>query len=155
LLREAIDVENAAAVGRLADLTKSSLRVPEHPKENAMTRRERLERKLEKRREWAAGRQADAAAHFQASHNIFDSIPMRQPILVGHHSERAHRRALERSDNHMHKGCESADMAKLHEQKADGIAAQLERSEFSDDDDALERLQAGPVLPSPYGVQNV
>jgi hypothetical protein len=107
-----------------------------------MTRRERLERKLEKRRRWAAGRQAAAAAHFQASRDILAPIPPGQPILVGHHSERRHRRDLERSDGHMSKAVESSHMAEHHENKAEGIERQLETSTFSDDPDAIEQLQA-------------
>lgn len=59
-----------------------------------MTRRERLERKLELRREWAEKREAKAAAAFQASHDMVSVIPMGQPILIGHHSENGHRALL-------------------------------------------------------------
>jgi len=39
-------------------------------------------------------------------------IPFGQPILVGHHSERRHRRAIERADNAMRRGIEESDKAK-------------------------------------------
>lgn len=107
-----------------------------------MTRRERLELKAEKRREWAESRRKKAAARFAASHAIVGQIPMGQPILVGHHSERRHRRDIERSHNHMAAGCESQKMAEHHESKADGLQTQLERSIFSDDADAIEKLEA-------------
>lgn len=107
-----------------------------------MTRRERLERKAEKRREWADKRRADATNRFAASSALVGQIPMGQPILIGHHSERGHRALLARSDNHMRAGCESADMAKHHDSKASGIERQLETSVFSDDPDAIEQLQA-------------
>jgi hypothetical protein len=107
-----------------------------------MTRRERLERKLEKRQEWAEARKARAAARFQAAHNATAGIPMGQPILIGHHSESRHRAALARSDANMRAGCESSDMAKHHESKAAGLEAQLEGSIFSDDEDAIEQLEA-------------
>ena len=106
-----------------------------------MTRRERLERKLEKRREWAAKREAEAVARFNAAHKATEHIPMGQPILVGHHSERHHRAALKRSDGNMRKGCEASAMATHHESKADGIEHQLDKSVFSDDADAIGLLE--------------
>jgi hypothetical protein len=106
-----------------------------------MTRRERLERKLELRQQWAEGRRAKASASFQRAHDLTKHIPMGQPILVGHHSEKGHRATLAKSHNAMRAGCESAAMATHHEQKAEGIERQLETCIFSDDDDATERLQ--------------
>ncbi len=107
-----------------------------------MTRRERLERKLEKRREWALGRRRKAEARFNAAHQATEGIPFGQPILVGHHSEKRHRAALARSDSNMRAGVESLHMAGHHESKAGGLEAQLDRSVFSDDDDAIEQLEA-------------
>ena len=107
-----------------------------------MTRRERLEAKLEKRREWAAKRDADGRRRIDAAIDMTSGIPMGQPILVGHHSEGRHRALLKRSDNAMRAGCESMAMAKHHEQRADGLETQLETSIFSDDENAVEALEA-------------
>jgi Domain of unknown function (DUF3560) len=106
-----------------------------------MTRRERLERKAEKRREWAQKREADAQARFAAASKAVEHIPLGQPILIGHHSEKRHRADLNRCHNNMSKGCESAAMAEHHESKANGIERQLERTIFSDDPDAIESLE--------------
>lgn len=107
-----------------------------------MTRRERLERKMEKREEWAAGRQAKAEQAFDTSRQITSGIPFGQPILVGHHSETRHRNTLKKSDNAMRRGIESQDMAEHHAGKAEGISRQLKGSIFSDDPDAIEALKA-------------
>jgi len=106
-----------------------------------MTRRERLERKIERRQEWANKAEARSNAAFNTAHRIADAIPFGQPILVGHHSERHARRDAERIDNNMRKGCENADLAKYHESKADGLQAQLDRSIYSDDHDAIAALE--------------
>lgn len=50
---------------------------------------------------------AEASAHSEASHAATAGIPFGQPILVGHHSERRHRRAIERSDNAMRKAVDT------------------------------------------------
>jgi hypothetical protein len=107
-----------------------------------MTRRERLERKVEKREEWAAGRRDKAAAGFERARKIADGIPLGQPILVGHHSEKRHRRDLARIDAGMAAGVESQKMAEHHESKAAGLADQLERSIYSDDANAIAELEA-------------
>jgi uncharacterized protein DUF3560 len=107
-----------------------------------MTRRERLERKLELRREWSEKAETRAQARFAGVHTICDRIPFGQPILVGHHSERHARADQRRIENGMRKGCEESALAKRHEEKADGIARQLDRSVFSDDPDAIEQIEA-------------
>jgi len=107
-----------------------------------MTRRERLEAKIERREEWAAKANQRSAAHFDVVSKIADNIPFGQPILVGHRSERHARRDAKRIRNGMTKGIEEANLAKHHASKADGIAHQLDRSIFSDDPDAVETLDA-------------
>lgn len=107
-----------------------------------MTRRERLEARLAKREQWAEKAEARAEQRHATAHSILDPIPLGQPILVGHHSEGRHRRALDRADANMRKAVEETGLARHHEQKADGLARQLDRSIFSDDADAIEQLRA-------------
>ena len=107
-----------------------------------MTRRERLEAKADRRREWAESRAKKSAAAFAGAHRIADGIPFGQPILVGHHSEGRARRDQARIENGMARGCESADMAKKHSGAAAGIERQLRDSIFSDDDNAAGDLEA-------------
>lgn len=109
-----------------------------------MTRRERLERKLEKRIDWARSRKSAADAEFSRADLTEEKsgIPFGQPILVGHHSERRHRRAIERADNAMRRFAENAAIAAYHKNKAAGIERQLAKTIFSDDADAVEALDA-------------
>ena len=107
-----------------------------------MTRRERLERKLEKRSEWAGKAEARSEARFGAASAIADRIPFGQPILVGHHSEKRARRDAEKIHTNMDKAVEEHKLAQHHEQKADGLARQLAKNIFDDDPDAIEQLEA-------------
>lgn len=107
-----------------------------------MSRRSRLERKVQKRQEWAAKADARSDARLAAADRIASVIPLGQPILVGHHSERHHRRDLERIDTNMRKGIEESKLADHHRSAGAGLADQLERSVFSDDDDAVQQLEA-------------
>jgi hypothetical protein len=106
-----------------------------------MTRRERLEKKLERRREWAEKATTRASEHFDTAHRIGDRIPMGQPVLSGHHSETHHRRDLERIDAHMGAGVANTATASYHIHKADGLEHQLDHNIFSDDDNAVNALK--------------
>lgn len=59
-------------------------------------------------------------------------IPLGQPILVGHHSERRHRRAIERADNAMRKACEETDKAKYFEGRAAAAVYTASRDQMQD-----------------------
>lgn len=104
-----------------------------------MTRRERMENRAARRREWADGRSAKAAAGFRVGdehrdeHGRMDWALVTQP---GHIPERARiNRAHDRAIEH-------AGMAQYHEAKAAGIEHQLATSIFSDDDNAAQACDA-------------
>lgn len=99
-----------------------------------MTRRERLERKIAKREEWASGRRQKAAAvhsftdQFRGDH-AFNFQPGHIPLRA---------RVIRMED----RAYEDTTMAAHHDAKAAGLADQLDRSVFSDDADAIEQLAA-------------
>lgn len=95
--------------------------------EKAEARVERMERHAEKASERAA------AAFDRADLSEGKSgIPFGQPILVGHHSERRHRRAIERADNAMRKGIEESDKAKYFEHRAENAAYIASQADLQD-----------------------
>lgn len=106
-----------------------------------MTRRERLENKLAKREEWAEKAKQRSQTEWEKSRDIVKHIPLGQPILVGHHSERHHRRDLERSEAAGLRAIEEHKRAEHHRLKAAGLSDYLENSIFDDDPDATERIQ--------------
>lgn len=105
------------------------------------TYRERREAKAERLHEWAGKREAKAESAFDAAHNLADAIPFGQPILVGHHSEGRARRDQDRITGSMRRGVENDRKASSMEARSVGIKAQLDRSIYSDDADAVEKLQ--------------
>lgn len=99
-----------------------------------MTRRERLEARLARRREWAEGRRAKAEQLLERNKPFEgDWAFSTQP---GHIPERA--RAIARSD----RAYEHEKVARHHDSKGDGLERALEKTIFSDDPDALEALEA-------------
>ncbi len=105
-----------------------------------MTRKERQEARAERYRHYAENAERRATAAFNASSAAVDGIPLGQPILVGHHSEAAHRRALERSDSAMRRSVSESEKAAYYRQKAEAV----ERNDniYLGDEDAIERLEA-------------
>jgi hypothetical protein len=98
-----------------------------------MARADRLE-------EWAAKRAAKSEAALNGARILADGIPFGQPILVGHHSEKRHRRDLDRIDSGMRRGIEHHAMATSMASRADNIRAAADHAIYSDDEDAIERL---------------
>ena len=106
-----------------------------------MTRRERLEAKIEKRSQWAESRRRESAARQAGVRAILDQIPLGQPILTDHYSAPRMRRMQEKIHNGMAAAVAADAMAKHHATKAAGLAAQLEHNIYSDDEDAPDRLR--------------
>lgn len=106
------------------------------------TYRERRLARAEKLRDWSAARQAKQPALSEAARadEAKTGIPFGQPILVGHHSERRHRRAIERIDRAMAASVENSRKAEEMASRADNIEAQAANAIYSDDPDAIERL---------------
>ena len=75
--------------------------------------------------------------HFAARERL-EMIPLGQPILVGHHSEKRHRKDLTRIDEHFAKAKEHHDKAEYFRRRA--AAAESNVVIFSDDPDATEKL---------------
>jgi hypothetical protein len=75
--------------------------------------------------------------HFAARQQV-EMIPLGQPILVGHHSEKRHRSHLKRIDQHFAKAAQHHDTAEHYRRRA--AALESNRAIFSDDPDATEKL---------------
>jgi len=82
-------------------------------------RYERAEDRAETFSGFAQNAVARSDAAYATAHQIADMIPMGQPILVGHHSERRHRRDLDRIDNGMRRSVEEGRKAEHYEQRAE------------------------------------
>jgi len=62
---------------------------------------ERKEARIDRLESRAAKAQSESAASYNTARSIMDHIPTGQPILVGHHSEKRHRRDLDKIDRNM------------------------------------------------------
>lgn len=100
---------------------------------------ERRASRIARLQERAAAKKEEAAAAFRRADQIANVIPMGQPILVGHHSEKRHRKDLARIDNGMRRGIEATKEATELERRAS--AAATNEAISSDDPDALNKLR--------------
>lgn len=80
---------------------------------------ERAKQKAKRYSSWAAAAENKSDSLAQRSIDMTSCIPMGQPILVGHHSERAHRNLLGKSWNMMGKSLEMNKKAESHESRAE------------------------------------
>lgn len=91
-----------------------------------------IERKLEKAERYgvyAQNAEARAEKRDQIAHDINSAIPFGQPILVGHHSERRHRKDLERIRSNMEKSIEESEKAEYLKGRAFDLSRAQEKLE--------------------------
>ncbi len=100
---------------------------------------EKKERKLERYNYLSEKASKESTDAYERSHKMVEHIPMGQPILVGHHSEKAHRSLLDRSWNTMGKSVKLQEKADYYKQKADGT--ENNNAISSDDPAAVKKLK--------------
>lgn len=91
---------------------------------------ERAEERADRFEDYSESRQGDAESARKAVAAIADGIPLGQPILVGHHSEKRARKDAERIENGMRRAVKMWEQSKYWTQRAAGAihhAKYLER----------------------------
>ena len=129
--------------------------------ERGSARAERLQNRAERH-------EGTAQEHDLQSHRISDGIPMGQPILVGHHSQRRHERDLERIHRHDsaslehsrqaqrdRAAAESATRTKQHRESPVTVANRIERlaADLRRDERVWVRLTDTERAEGTYGPQ--
>lgn len=76
-------------------------------------------RRAERRREWSVSANKKSHEYFEKSNKDRDFISLGEPIKIGHHSERRHRKAIADAQRNMGKSVEFSDKATEHEREAE------------------------------------
>jgi hypothetical protein len=105
------------------------------------TYRERRQARAERLRTWAVSRERRADASAASVDALAASIPLGQPILVGHHSQRRAERDHERIERGTRRTIDHTDKARAFRQRAENIDAAAARAVYSDDPDAIAKLR--------------
>ncbi len=100
---------------------------------------EKQQRRKEKLEAAADRAEASSNASFERAdlREEKSGIPLGQPILIGHHSERRHRKAIERADNAMSKAVSEQERADVLRSRAASVGT---GGISSDDPDAVKKL---------------
>lgn len=93
---------------------------------------ERAEDRAERFEGYEDNRRSDANSAHEAVRRIADGIPLGQPILVGHHSERRARKDAERIENGMRAAVRLWDTAEYWKRRAAAALAHAEYKERAD-----------------------
>ncbi len=99
----------------------------------------RIAAKKERLAEKAQAVRKESEATYKQAKALSDIIPFGQPILVGHHSERRHRKHLDKVGNTFRKSFELNDKADYYDNKADSVGT---GGISSLDPEAKDKLQA-------------
>lgn len=75
--------------------------------------------RAEKYERWANAADKKSDHYFERSEKDKDFLSLGEPIKVGHHSERAHRKAIEDAQNNMRKSVEMGKKADAHRSKSE------------------------------------
>ena len=79
----------------------------------------RAANKAEKLEGYAANAEKRSTAYYEASQEGRDFLALGEPIKIGHHSERRHRKLIERNWERMGKSVAESDRAKEYERRAE------------------------------------
>lgn len=74
--------------------------------------------RAERRRDWANSAEKKSTTYYNVSNKDRDFLSLGEPIKVGHHSERRHRKAIDDAWNNMAKSVEMDQKASEHERIA-------------------------------------
>jgi len=100
--------------------------------DESKTLAERATERAERFSGYGNSRKEDAESAHAAVSRIADGIPLGQPILVGHHSERRARKDAERIQNGMSKAVKMWECADYWKQRAESALRHAERKENPD-----------------------
>ncbi|MEU0078516.1 DUF3560 domain-containing protein [Micromonospora tulbaghiae] len=133
-LRQSRDKDaNRARIDRTAealraaghDVTVDIDNTPRPTAERETDRAERADRRAARYAERAGKADAESQARRAAADAISDRMPFGEPIKIGHHSERSHRRAFEKIHAHTEKSWEAADKARELSDRAEAVGHNL------------------------------
>ena len=101
---------------------------------------EKKQERIDRLRDRATAARKESGELFSRARELGSVIPFGQPILVGHHSEKADRNYRARIDRTYERSFEASDKAEHYERKAEAAASN--RAISSDDPEAVQKLKA-------------
>lgn len=120
---------DCAAHGVPLDVEDAGVTMTESERREARTARLEVRADRHEHAAEKAGRESES--RYSAYRAIADGIPVGQPILVGHHSERGHRAAIKRMDGHITAMSNAMRVQEVRASRAESLRRHLERGDSS------------------------
>lgn len=76
-------------------------------------------KKAERHERFAASAESKSNKYYEASNKDSSFLSLGEPIKIGHHSEKRHRKVIEQANNNMRKSIEMLNKVETHEDKAE------------------------------------
>lgn len=90
-----------------------------------------VKRRAERRLSWAASAEKKSDQYYEKSNKDKDFLSLMEPIKVGHHSEKRHRRIIQQAWDNMGKSVEFSDKAGDHKSVAEYWASRAKEINLS------------------------
>jgi hypothetical protein len=100
-----------------------------------------MQRKADRRAAAAEKSKQRSDEYYNKSNKHRDFLSLGEPIKIGHHSEKRHRRMIEEAGNNMRKSWENSEKAKEQAYKAESLAIKAESEINLDTPECLEALR--------------
>lgn len=123
------EVENE--VHNFLGKTKEGLFLYSVTRTDGFNSQERAKNKAEKLNGAASNAEKRSTAYYEASQEGKDFLSLGEPIKIGHHSERRHRRLIERNWERMGKSIAETEKAKEYERRAEYWEKQANKVDLS------------------------
>jgi len=119
---------------------KNGLNYYSYVREDGLSRKEFLKKKIERREGWADSNHKKSNQYYEAAQEGKDFLSLAEPIKIGHHSEKRHRALIDRNWSRMGKSVEHADKAAHHLEKIATIEDKLKSELPIDNPDCLNDI---------------
>ena len=100
---------------------------------------ERRKQRIERYKELSMKAQERSSRYSNSNANRILQIAPGQPILVGHHSEKKHRKLIKRAQDDIRRSIEEDNKSKFYKERV--ITAENSKVIYSDDPQALNKLK--------------
>lgn len=110
-------------------------------REDGFCRKEWLQRKADKRAEQAQKAEQRSDEYYKKSNKDRNFLSLAEPIKIGHHSEKRHRKIIDDAYNNMGKSVAESKKAESLEGKAEELAYRAQKEISLDTPESLELLQ--------------
>lgn len=105
------------------------------------TRKEWLRRKVERQENAAARQNRLSNEYYHKSQKDRDFLSLGEPVKVGHHSEKKHRKIIDDAWNNIGRSCMAQKKQERHEDKAAELEARLNKEINIDTPESVELLE--------------